>query len=303
MHTRTSRLHQTKVEPPVGQLISELRAELGCARDSEPLEPQRAAAPRSLPAGKRRAVVEATKLLTIQDLARFPTEGDEHAFERMAREYLAHYGFADTVAELDRRSKTTAGQQSDTEVLQDKKRVLTFLNRVRSGGLFDTTDSIREAQQLVENICSSLPEDVAALLWLWWTLHVAKWAPEVVDPQRVMSIVLRGNGTGNMGSAFKLAEQCVAFVTAARAPLSQPAGPSRGWRRHRSPHPAYLSLPSNEVTDQLFKEIKPAIHRHYGVTKRPRGLGMPTVLEDVLTWNTVEERSVASRWSQVLAEE
>jgi hypothetical protein len=254
---------------------------------------------------QRRSIVEASKLLSTSSyLSCIPSEGDDAALNAMAREYLAHFGYADTIAALDRVAPPPKAVHSDTAALQDKKGVLTFLNSIKQGRLlFDTTDSIQEGQLTVARICGNLPEDVGAQLWLWWTLHVATWAPELVDADGLMPIVLRGSATGNLGAAIRLAEQCIHFVNSKRSQPSTRPAPRHTWRRTSAP-----TAPSSPIDgphlDALYVSLLPSIQKHYGRSKRPRGgMGLPTTLQEVGVWSAHEQQRAALRWHAVLAED
>ena len=285
--------------------MDDLRAELGCDGTLHPhggaTRPSHTTST-SLTVEQRRSIVEATKLLPTPDLASFPSEDDDAALNAMAREYLAHYGYADTIAALDRAAPPKA-VHNDTAILRDKKGVLTFLARVKQGGYFDTTESIKEGQLTVGNICMNLPEDVAAQLWLWWTLRVSTWAPEQVDTAHLMAVVLRGNATGNMGSAVHLAEQCAHFIHSRHQPNSPNLSSSskHQWRR-RGATPVVSSSPvDSQHLDALYAVIRPAVHTLYGTSKRPRGETLPTALHDLCAWNAHEQHTAAHRWNTLLA--
>lgn len=285
-------------------MIDELQTELG--RAAPELAPKSAInsahrPPPQLTVDQRRSVVEASKLVPSPHLVNIPVESDDAALNSIVREYLAHCGYANTVSAMDKAALSPrGGQPADAAALMDKKAALTFLARIQNKGFFDTNESILEAQGMVGRICDQLPEDVAAQLWVWWTLQVSRWCPELVDSNHLMQIVLRGNATGNIGAALHLAEQCTHYVHSTR---HRPSSSNRSWRRNTpitSTPPA--QPPSPQLLDSLYKDIRPAVQRLYGGggSKRQRGVGMPTTLQDLWVWNSYEQEVSAQRWGAVL---
>eukprot|EP00658_Telonema_sp_P-2_P045226 TRINITY_DN33159_c0_g1_i2.p1 TRINITY_DN33159_c0_g1~~TRINITY_DN33159_c0_g1_i2.p1 ORF type:complete len:133 (-),score=22.98 TRINITY_DN33159_c0_g1_i2:120-518(-) len=126
MGTRTKhKTPHTTTTPPIGKLMDDLRAELGCNHHLHPhgggaARPHHSATSTTLTVEQRRSVVEASKLLPTSSLTGIPAEGDDAALNAMAREYLAHYGYADTIAALDRVAPPKA-VHNDTAILRDKK--------------------------------------------------------------------------------------------------------------------------------------------------------------------------------------